>query len=311
VKGIMMTAVLVVDDSGVARHKITDTLKDRALFDFYLEAEDGNDGMEALLNHPVDVVLCDMEMPGMGGLSFLKLLKKNEQLRDIPVILLTGHGDRESMVQGLEEGASDYITKPFDERELVARVKVQLKIKSLQDSLKRSNLLLYEQSNTDPLTGLCNRRCFMGAMSSEFNRSKRNNTPLSLAMADIDHFKEINDTYGHQQGDAVLVDVADFLNTRLREYDRATRFGGEEFALIFPQTDVPQAVEVAERIRTEACDLSFGGILKDLHLTISFGVATFPRGDIRSVDDLIREADSALYRAKRSGRNRVETMPLH
>jgi diguanylate cyclase (GGDEF)-like protein len=306
----MTTAVLVIDDSGVARHKIIDTLKNRSLFDFYLEAADGMGGMEVLLNHPVDVILCDMEMPGVGGLKFLEMMNKKEELRDLPVILLTGHDDRESMIRGLEQGASDYITKPFDERELVARVKVQLKIKSLQDSLKRSNLLLYEQSNTDPLTGLCNRRCFMGAMSSEFNRSKRNNTPLSLAMADIDHFKEINDTYGHQQGDAVLVDVATFLNTRLREYDRATRFGGEEFALIFPQTDVPQAVEVAERIRTEACDLSFGGMLKDLHLTISFGVATFPRGDISSVDDLIREADSALYHAKRAGRNRVETMRI-
>lgn len=305
----MTTAVLVIDDSGVARHKIIDTLKNRSLFDFYLEAEDGSRGMEVLLNHPVDVVLCDMEMPRVGGLKFLELMNEKEELRDLPVILLTGHEDHESMIRGLEQGASDYITKPFDERELVARVKVQLKIKSLQDSLKRSNLLLYELSNTDPLTGLCNRRCFIEAMSKEFNRSSRTHTPLSLVMADIDHFKKINDTYGHQQGDAVLVDIAALLNTHLREYDKAARFGGEEFALIFPQTDIPQAVEVAERIRGETGSLSFAGILKDLRLTISLGVATYPRGGIESVDDLIREADSALYSAKRSGRNRVETMP--
>jgi diguanylate cyclase (GGDEF)-like protein len=305
-----MTAVLVIDDSGVARHKIIDTLRDRSLFDFYLEAEDGSRGMEVLLNHPVDVVLCDMEMPVIGGLKFLEMRNGKEELRDVPVILLTGHEDRESMIRGLEEGASDYIAKPFDERELVARVKVQLKIKSLQDSLKRSNLLLYEQSNTDPLTGLCNRRCFMEAMSKEFNRSSRAHTPLSLVMADIDHFKKINDSYGHQQGDAVLVDVADLLSTHLREYDKAARFGGEEFALIFPEADIPQAVEVAERIRTETAALSFDGKLKNLHLTVSLGVATYPRGGISSVDDLIREADSALYTAKRSGRNRVETMRL-
>ena len=305
-----MTAVLVIDDSGVARRKIIDTLKNKSLFDFYLEAEDGSRGMEVLLKQPVDVVLCDMEMPGVGAFKFLEMKNAIEELRDLPTILLTGHEDLETMIQGLEQGASDYITKPFDERELVARVNVQLKIKSLQDSLKRSNLLLYEQSNTDPLTGLCNRRCFMDAMSREFNRSSRNRTPLSLIMADIDHFKRINDTYGHQQGDAALVDVAELLSTHLREYDKAARFGGEEFALIFPETDIRQAVEVAERIRTETGALSFDGKLKDLHLTISLGVATYPRGGISSVDDLIREADAALYNAKRSGRNRVETMRI-
>ena len=305
-----MTAVLVIDDSGVARRKIIDTLKNKSLFDFYLEAEDGGRGMEVLLRQPVDVVLCDMEMPGVGAFKFLEMKNAIEELRDLPTILLTGHEDMETMIQGLEQGASDYITKPFDERELVARVNVQLKIKSLQDSLKRSNLLLYEQSNTDPLTGLCNRRCFMDAMSREFNRSSRNRTPLSLIMADIDHFKRINDTYGHQQGDAALVDIAALLNAQMREYDKVARFGGEEFALIFPETDIPQAVEVAERIRTETGALSFDGKLKDLHLTISLGVATYPRGGISSVDDLIREADAALYNAKRSGRNRVETMRL-
>jgi diguanylate cyclase (GGDEF)-like protein len=151
----------------------------------------------------------------------------------------------------------------------------------------------------------------MEAMSREFNRSSRAHTPLSLVMADIDHFKKINDSYGHQQGDAVLVDVAELLSTHLREYDKAARFGGEEFALIFPEADIPQAAEVAERIRTETGTLSFDGKLKDLHLTVSLGVATYPRGGISSVDDLIREADSALYTAKRSGRNRVETMRLH
>jgi diguanylate cyclase (GGDEF)-like protein len=305
----METAVLVIDDSELARQKVIDTLRKTPLFTFFFEACDGIKGFELLLKRPVDLILCDLEMPGAGGLKFLEMVNAREEFRDIPVILLTGHEDRDLMIKALEEGASDFITKPFDEGELVARVKVQLKIKSLQDSLKKSNLLLYELSNTDPLTGLCNRRCLMEAMDKEFNRSSRTRTPLSLVMADIDHFKKINDTYGHQQGDAVLVEVAVMLGTHLRQYDKAARFGGEEFALIFPQTDLPQAAEIAERIRAEAGVLSFTGILKDLRLTISLGVATYPRGDIKTVDDLIREADYALYSAKRSGRNRVEAMP--
>ena len=304
----METAVLVIDDSELARQKILDTLKKTSLFTFYFEASDGIKGFDCALKHTVDVILCDLEMPGVGGIKFLEMLNANEELRDIPVIMLTGHEDRDTMIRGLEHGASDYITKPFDEGELVARVKVQLKVKSLQDKLKKSNLLLYELSNTDPLTGLCNRRCLMEAMNTEFSRSSRTRSPLSLVMADIDHFKKINDTYGHQQGDAVLVEMARTLTIHLRKYDKAARFGGEEFALICPQTDLPQAVEVAERIRAEAAALSFSGILKDLHLTISLGIATYPRGNIQTVDDLIREADYALYNAKNAGRNRVEVM---
>lgn len=304
----METAILVIDDSELARQKIIDTLKETSLFSFYYEAADGIEGFELLLSRAVDVVLCDLEMPGMDGLQFLEMMSAKQELQDIPVILLTGHDDMDSKIRGLERGASDYVTKPFHPGELLARVKVQLKIKSLQDSLKKSNQLLLELSNTDPLTKLCNRRCLMESLDKEFNRGGRTRSPLSLVMVDIDHFKKINDTYGHQHGDDVLVDVAELLRGHLRQYDLAARFGGEEFALVLPQTDLAQATQIAERIRVEAAEMSFSGLLRDLRLTASLGVASFPRGNIKTVDDLIREADYALYGAKRAGRDRVRTM---
>lgn len=305
----METTILIIDDSPAVRHQVLDILKNTSLFKFYYEAGDGIEGLKTLLNRPVDIILCDLEMPGMDGLKFLGMVSSREELRDIPVIMLTGREEREAKIRGLEQGASDYVTKPFDPEELVARVKVQLKIKALQDSLKKSNQRLLELSNTDTLTGLCNRRCLLETLDKELERSARSMLSLSLVMVDIDHFKKVNDTYGHQQGDAVLVAVSDLLRASLRQYDLAARFGGEEFTLVLPDTEMAQATEVAERIRAAASARSFTGSLKDLKLTLSLGVAAFPHGNIKSVDDLIREADYALYNAKRSGRNRVETMP--
>jgi len=188
---------------------------------------------------------------------------------------------------------------------LIARVKVQLKIKQLQDHLREQNKKLEELSNTDPLTQLANRRFLMQTLEKEFRRSVRSKQPLALIMADIDHFKRINDTCGHQQGDVVLKAVAEALTDELREYDLAARFGGEEFALLLPDTELFQAKVAAERIRKRVALLEFEGCLKEIGLTISLGVAAGPRQDIREIDDLVRLADDALYAAKREGRNRV------
>ena len=304
----METSILIIDDSKSARQQIINILKKTTLFKFFYEAGDGIEGFKMLLSRPTDVIICDLEMPAMDGFKFLSLMNTREETRDIPVILVTGREDQEAKIQGLEHGASDYVTKPFDPGELVARVKVQLKIKSLQDSLKKNNELLLNLSNTDPLTQLFNRRYLTEALEKELMRSARTNSPLALVMLDIDHFKQVNDSYGHQKGDRVLITLADLLRRHLRQYDVAARFGGEEFALILPDTQLPQALEVAERLRAATEDLSFPGNLQDLSLSISLGAAVFPCGNIKTVDDLIREADYALYSAKRAGRNRVEAM---
>lgn len=304
----MKTSILVIDDSRVARQQVIDILQKNNLFKFFYEAGDGIEGFKVAINQSVDLIICDVEMPGMDGFKFLKMLETREDLQDVPVIMVTGREDSEAKVRGLEQGASDYVTKPFDPAELLARVKVQLKIKSLQDKLKQSNQMLLALSITDPLTGLHNRRAMMEFLEKEFARAQRQQKPLSLVMLDLDHFKKINDNYGHQNGDAVLRAIGIELKTHLRKYDVAARFGGEEFVLILPETGLDEAVQTAERLRQNVADMRFNSELSKLQLTVSLGIATTQNGRILGLDDLIREADYALYNAKREGRNRVETM---
>lgn len=304
----METSVLVIDDSPGARHQILDGLKDAGLFQVYHEAESVIEGFKIALSEPLDVILCDLDMPGMDGFKFLSMIKTRKELQDIPVILVTGINDQDSKIRGLERGASDYLTKPYDPAELIARVKVQLKIKTLQDSLKKSNQALMELSNTDPLTHLSNRRFLMKTLEKELQRCERSQKPMALIMVDVDHFKPVNDTYGHQQGDVVLQTLADQMKAHLRDYDLAARFGGEEFALVLPETALAEAVQVAERLRVAISELRIPTDHDEIRLTISLGVATYPHPKVRTVDNLILEADRALYNAKEKGRNRVETI---
>jgi two-component system, cell cycle response regulator len=303
-----MPTILVIDDSRMARQEVIEILRQNSPSTSYYEAADGIEGLKIALNKSTDLIICDVEMPGMDGFKFLRMLSSREELQDIPVIMVTGREDSEAKIRSLEQGASDYVTKPYDSGELLARVKVQLKIKSLQDKLKQSNQMLLELSHTDPLTGLNNRRSMMEALDKEFERSTRKHSPLSLLMLDIDHFKKVNDTFGHQQGDAVLQALATLLKEHLRQYDLAARFGGEEFALILPETDEKDAGMVAERIRQSIEKMRLGDFPAEFCLTASIGVATSPNEVLAYPDDLIREADNALYQAKRSGRNRIEQM---
>jgi diguanylate cyclase (GGDEF)-like protein len=305
----MQPLVLIIDDSPTMRAQVVDILKRSGLAVGTIDADNVIDGFKLLLNNPVDVVLCDLEMPKMDGLKFIDLQRSREEQRDIPVIILTGRDEAEQKIRALERGASDYITKPFDAGELIARVRVQIKIKKLQDALKERNQKLEELLNTDPLTQLANRRHLMEILNREFQRSQRSGHPLALIMADIDLFKSINDTFGHQQGDVVLKVVAETLQDHLREYDLAARFGGEEFALVLPETELPMALQVAERVREMIEKLRFSGSLKQLRMTISLGVAAFPHDQISDIEDLIRLADNALYAAKRAGRNQVTAAP--
>lgn len=302
----MSNSVLIIDDSVTVREQIIRTLESFSLFTRYYEAEDGLEGFKKLLSSPVDIILCDLEMPRIDGFKFLSMLKSRPDLQDIPVLILTGMGDRERKIKGLEQGASDYITKPFDPEELVARVKVHLKIKKLQDELKRSNELLLELSNTDHLTGLFNRRYMMEALDKEVQRTVRKGGNLSLIMLDIDHFKLVNDSFGHLQGDVVLQKVALLLQKELRSYDCAARYGGEEFVAILPDSSLKEAVFVADRIRLSVQNTKFNGPLAQLNLSVSLGVSWFSTGQTTTVDGFIKQADDALYRAKSNGRNRVE-----
>jgi diguanylate cyclase (GGDEF)-like protein len=306
----MSTSVLIIDDSALIREQVVRTLREVALFDDYKEARDGLEGFKTLINSKADLVICDVDMPRMDGFKFLQLVESRPELLGVPIIMLTGMMDSDSKIRGLEQGASDYLTKPFDAGELVARVKVQLKIKSLQDELKKANELLKKLTNIDHLTNLFNRRYLSEILDGEFLRARRNKEFLSLIILDIDYFKKVNDTYGHQNGDIVLGTVAGLSQRQLRAYDSAARYGGEEFVLVIPGTSLEGAVLAAERLRLAVLEFSFPPPMEDLTVTISLGVATYPSPLVDSVDSLFRQADEALYRAKQNGRNRVEIMTV-
>lgn len=301
----MADSVLIIDDSEAVREKIIKVLESRDLFSRFYQAEDGLEGFKKLLVSPVDIVLCDLEMPRMDGFKFLGMIKGRQEVADTPVIILTGNDDRDMKIRGLEQGACDFITKPFDPEELVARMRVHLKIKHLQDDLKRSNELLLELSNTDHLTGLFNRRFLMECLDKEVQRARRKDGQLALLLLDIDHFKRVNDTHGHLQGDVVLQKVALHIQKELRSYDIAARYGGEEFVAVLPDTSLKEAYNVADRIRLSVQGMHFAGSLSNERVTVSLGVALFPSPGLDDTDDLLRTADEALYLAKERGRNRV------
>jgi len=302
----MNRTLLIIDDSKAIRTQVEQIFADGKLFTKILQAADGIEAFKILVNNKVDIILCDIEMPGIDGLKFLAMLQSREDLKEIPVLMLTSHGDLNTKIRGLESGACDYITKPFEPAEMVARVHVQMQIKSLQDELRRSNELLLQLAQTDPLTRLYNRRHLYEKLEIELNRCHRSRNPISLIMTDIDHFKRVNDQYGHQVGDEVLTKVADLLQEQLRTYDMAARYGGEEFCLVLPETDLEAACDVAERIRRRVEEIRFPAPMDKHTLTMSFGVAAYDGTTEGSIDEIIRVADDALYEAKNSGRNQVQ-----
>jgi len=302
----MSNTILIIEDTESIRKDVREIIKNLPNIKRILEAGNGIDGFRMLLENQVDLVLCDLVMPGMDGFKFLSLKESRSDLSDIPVIILTSQTEIKDKIKGLEHGASDYVTKPFDEGELTARVRVQLKIKNLQDELRATNARLAEISVTDPLTRIFNRRYLFEILEKEFDRALRYKSSLSFVMVDIDFFKRVNDRWGHQVGDQVLVDVANLLREELRKPDVLGRYGGEEFGVILPETNLKGAWVVAERYRTRVAEYRFGTAHNQIRSTISLGIATFPDSKVRTVDELVKVADDSLYQAKNLGRNRTQ-----
>jgi diguanylate cyclase (GGDEF)-like protein len=301
--------ILIIDDSSTIRHGIHLVLKQARLFDQYFEAASAQEGLEYLENNTIEVVLCDIVMPGMDGFEFLKEMKSREMHRDIPVIMLTGQESVDKKIKGLEMGASDYLLKPFDPGELIARVRVQLKVKRLQDELKVAKQRYKELSITDYLTQIYNRRYFMELFDLEFSRATRYKSDLSVIIFDLDNFKNVNDTHGHLVGDKVLRQLSELVRSEIRNHDIFARYGGEEFILMLPQTPTQGAFQVSEKIRKRIESVSLGGLGRG-QVTVSMGIATFKADAVNDGKDLISFADSALYRAKLAGKNRVEIAEL-
>jgi two-component system, cell cycle response regulator len=275
--------------------------------------EDGMSAFKTAKTSNFDIILLDRILPDIDGSDVCRWLKLDHATRDIPVIMLTARGEMTDKVSGLEAGADDYLPKPFNEAELNARIFVRLRAKTNQDELKKKNRQLEDMLSRveslaimDPLTGLYNRRRFETIFSSEFKRAARYQLPLSLLMIDIDHFKNVNDTYGHQEGDTVLRELAQVVQSTIREVDTPARWGGEEFVVLSPNTTRENGLRAAERVRKAVANHAFTGIgVKKI--TVSIGVAGIPAPDLDSRDKLIHAADLAMYGAKKNGRNRVES----
>ncbi|MCC6807407.1 MAG: diguanylate cyclase [Deltaproteobacteria bacterium] len=296
--------ILIVEDSAPIRAEIKRTIGEASLGAECVEAENGVEALKALMQTPVDLVLCDVQMPQMDGFQFLRVFRARADNALVPVIMLTGRDAADEKIFGLEVGASDYVTKPFVAAELIARVKVQLKLKTLQDDLKRANEQLKVLSITDHLTSLFNRRHFSEVLQGEFKRSQRYKHALSLAMLDLDHFKQVNDKHGHTAGDLVLTDFANLLRTSFRNTDSIARYGGEEFVVLLPHTSASDAVKAVEKVRAQLQTIGLG-LLPKGSASFSAGVAMYPSDVVNSTDTLVSAADAALYKAKSAGRNRV------
>jgi len=269
----MAGRILIVDDNALIRSEIKAVLMKDGGFSHFMEASDGLTAFKIIMETPPDLVLCDLVMPGFDGLKFLGLKASRTELEQIPVIILTAEDDLDRKAEILERGASDYVTKPFHEKELLARVRIHTKLKLLQDELREKNVLLETLSVTDVLTGLANRRRLMTRLEEEVARARRYKTPLSVVMIDLDHFKQVNDVHGHAMGDEVLRNIGAMLKAGVRTTDLAARYGGEELTLVLPHTDIPAATMVAENLREKfaAFEHRLDGIT--LKKTVSMGVA--------------------------------------
>ncbi len=299
-----MTTLLVIDDSESQRQRIRDALTGISAFSRILEARDGIEGLSLLMREPVDVVLCDLSMPKLDGDKLLRMKEASPGGAHIPFVFLTGSADAERRARLLSDGAADAVVKPFHPGELVARLQLHLKVKRLQDELVRKNAQLAQLSTVDALTGLRTRRFVDDLLNVEFLRARRYRTPLALVMADLDHFKAINDACGHLAGDGVLRELGALFLGMVRRTDVAGRYGGEEFVLIHPQSTAAGAATMAERIREAVAKARFDTPGGSRRVTLSLGVAEYDRR-LTSPKELVAAADRALYTAKRAGRNRV------
>lgn len=306
----MPQTCLIIDDSLTIRRGLKLALEKAQLFDEILEARDGADALEILSpadgtrGPAVDLVLCDLVMPGVDGWTFLEKFKADEANLEVPVIVLTGQETVDKKVRALDEGASDYLTKPFDPAELVARVRVHLKLKALQDQLREANVSLEALAVHDPLTGLYNRRYFIERLEVELDRSRRHSNALALLLLDLDKFRLVNEAQGHAVGDKALFAVADTLRRSLRRHDLVCRFAGAQFAVMLPQTGRAEGAAVGEKLRLAVSQDAYAAA-GNVPLTASVGVATFPDADMVSIDDMLARADDAVTRAKEMGRDRV------
>lgn len=300
--------ILVVDDEKFNRTVLVDLLKKDYTA---VLAKDGAQAVKkAHSAHPPDLILMDVMMPGMDGYTTCRRLKESPLTRDIPLIFVTARQDAEDERKGLDAGAIDYIAKPFSPAIVLARVRNHLALENARKRLAEAHAMLALKNKEletmamiDALTGLNNRFTLDETMARELHKAERYQRPLSLALLDVDHFKQVNDNHGHHIGDQVLKKLAGLLRENVRESDVPGRWGGEEFLIICPETDREGVRVLADNLRKRIETQPFPVVGR---ITASLGVTTYAEAD--TAESLLQRADKGLYQAKAQGRNRVEAI---
>lgn len=289
--------ILLIEDSELDRKWLRARLTSDAVH--VLEAPDGLNGLAACRADPPDLVLLDLGLPLLEGFEILRQLKDDSRTSGVPVIVVSATTGTAEIVRGLDGGAVDYVTKPYDLVELQARIRVALRTKRLQE-------LLEQRAHVDGLTGLANRSALEDRLATDWGMRQRHGGSLAVWVVDLDHFKRFNDRYGHAAGDEVLRSAAAILRSSIRATDMAARYGGEEFVVVAPHCPLAGALKTAERFRDRLASSSV--VLERgtaLAMTVSVGVASVPEEPVDTPAQLLARADQALYRAKAEGRNRV------
>tara|TARA_R110002167_G_scaffold118053_3_gene294339 strand:+ start:913 stop:1803 length:891 start_codon:yes stop_codon:yes gene_type:complete len=290
--------VLIVDDDAVTRLALSAALEEWSFAPIL--AENGDQALKKLeADNAPHLLVIDWSMPGMSGPELCKTIRKREDGQFFYILMLTGKEGNEAIIEAMEAGADDFLSKPFDHRVLKVRIAAGSRIVRLEQTLN-------QLASRDALTQCWNRRMIDELFTNSIAESTRKRSAFSIMVLDIDHFKAVNDTYGHAAGDVALKHVVSILNTNLREYDQVGRYGGEEFVILLPSTDVNEAWGVAERVRSA---IQFQPtVLNDdtkVDMTVSIGIAQFNRSRDINQNAFFERADKALYTAKQSGRNRI------
>jgi diguanylate cyclase (GGDEF)-like protein len=301
--------VLIVDDNPQNLKILGNVLKENTDYGLAF-AMNGEEALKFVETENPDMILLDVMMPGIDGFQVCEKLQTNKKTSDIPVIFITAKSEPDDIVKGFKVGGVDYVTKPFNEAELLMRIRTHIELKKSRDLLEEKNRELseaYEKIEhlalTDTLTGIPNRRNISIVMAKEVSRCLRNGSVFSMLMCDIDFFKKVNDTYGHDTGDYVLVQVARIIQEHLRRQDVVARWGGEEFLVMLPETRIEDATHTAEKLRKAIESAEMVHNNHRFNVTMTFGVAVLEKE--LGLEKSIKKADDALYEGKQTGRNKV------
>ncbi|OQX25650.1 MAG: hypothetical protein BWK80_14495 [Desulfobacteraceae bacterium IS3] len=299
-------SILIVDDNTKNLQVLAEIL--RSMSYRVAMVKDGFRALNFVAKKAPDLILTDIVMPEMDGFEVCRRLKSDENTKDIPLIFISALNNIPQKVKAFKLGGVDYITKPFQKEEVLARVRTHLELKHSREELKLSYRKLQKAyhelelaARTDSLTKLSNRRDIIEKIEHEKRKNEESGKPFSLILSDIDNFKEFNDEYGHDCGDFILISVAELMRSEIRQQDSAARWGGEEFLILLPETDLKGGEIVAEAIRRDLSDRHYNYGSYDLRISMTFGISSYSPS--QSIDSCIRMADEALYRGKKAGKN--------